>query len=104
VHLLVGPVRSRYVNQAASVPDWGVRPAGDRCTIEGTIREETLVGTAHRDVICGNGGGDTIRAGAGNDVIYAVDHARGVIDGGPGRDTAYVDRKEARVTHVEVKR
>jgi Ca2+-binding RTX toxin-like protein len=100
VHLLAG---AGVANQTASLPSWGVHPAGDPCTIEGTINDDLLVGTSHRDVICGGGGGDTIRAGAGNDVIYARDRVGSFIEGGPGRDTAHLDRKETWVRSVEVK-
>ena len=45
-----------------------------------------------------------ICGGAGNDTIYARDGHRDVVDGGPGRDVAYLDRKLDRATNVEVKR
>ena len=41
-----------------------------------------------------------ICGGGGNDVIFARDGKRDVIDGGPGRDTAYVDKGDV-VRHVE---
>ena len=54
-----------------------------RCSVLGTLGNDALRGRRGPDVICGL---------AGNDVIYARDGARDVIDGGPGVDTAYVDR------------
>ena len=37
-------------------PSWGVHPAGDSCTIEGTVHADRLIGTKGADVICGGGG------------------------------------------------
>jgi Ca2+-binding RTX toxin-like protein len=76
-------------------PSWGPAYGTGRCTISGTIHADVLVGTSANDVICG---------GAGNDTIYARDGHRDVVDGGPGRDVAHVDRKLDHVTNVEVKR
>jgi Ca2+-binding RTX toxin-like protein len=76
-------------------PSWGPAYGTGRCTISGTIHADVLVGTSANDVICG---------GAGNDTIYARDGHRDVVDGGPGRDVARLDRKLDRVTNVEVKR
>ena len=53
-----------------------------------------LIGTPGRDVICG---------GKGNDTIYARDGHGDVVNGGPGRDVAHIDRKLDRTTGVEVK-
>ena len=87
-------------------PGWGIRPSGDRCTIEGTINADVLTGTAGNDMICGGGGADvitggggsdTLLGGAGNDRIMAKDKRRDVVDGGPGRDAGAFDRKLDRV-------
>jgi Ca2+-binding RTX toxin-like protein len=75
----------------ATLPSWGLHPAGDACTIEGTVHADRLTGTKGADVICGGGG---------IDVIFARDGKRDVIDGGPGRDTAYADKVDV-VRHVE---
>src|SRR5262249_2081074 len=88
VHLLAGPVQR---GRQTTLPSWGVHPTGDPCTIEGTVHADRLSGTAGADVICGLGG---------NDVIFARDGKRDVIDGGPGRDTAYADKRDV-VRHVE---
>ena len=56
---------------------------GRRCTIAGTPAADRLDGTSKSDVLCG---------GAGNDVIYARNGHRDIVDGGPGRDRARVDR------------
>jgi Tol biopolymer transport system component len=89
VHLLAGAVQRG--GRFASLPSWGVRPAGDSCTIEGTVHADRLTGTKAPDIICGGGG---------NDVIDARDGKRDVIDGGPGRDTVYADKRDV-VRHVE---
>ncbi len=79
--------------RAFSPPSWqplGPRPAG--CTIWGTDGPDLLVGTRGRDRICGLGG---------NDTIDVRNHSRDVVDGGPGRDTARIDKKLDRVVRVE---
>jgi Ca2+-binding RTX toxin-like protein len=58
------------------------------CTILGTAGPDTLYGTPGRDTICGRFGNDTIYGGAGNDVIYGGEGAD-LIYGGKGRDTIY---------------
>jgi hypothetical protein len=107
------------------VPDWQPLQAKDRCTIRGTIRGDVLTGTPGPDVICGLGGDDTIyglagndriEGGAGDDIIYggqgkdtlvggngsdifySKDGTRDVIDGGPGNDTAHVDKVDTRIS------
>lgn len=88
VHLLAGPA-SR--GRLTTLPSWGVHPAGDLCTIEGTVHADRLTGIKAADVICGGGG---------NDVIFARDGKHDIVDGGAGRDTAYVDKGDI-VRHVE---
>ena len=100
------------------------------CTIKGTAQSDTLIGTPGRDVICGLGGNDLIAGlagddviiggpgadkieggdgsdrllgGDGNDTFFAWDKTPDNIDGGPGRDTASLDRSDTRVVRVEVK-
>ena len=101
-HRLAVPTAGRWQMN----PAWGIRPSGDRCTIEGTIKADVLTGTAGSDSICGGagadviaggGGDDTLFGGAGNDRIMARDKRRDVIDGGPGRDAGTFDRKLDRV-------
>ena len=90
-----------------------------RCTITGTPGRDVLVGTARHDVICGLGGNDLLDGGLGNDVLdggagsdvllggpgndllRAWDGTRDRIDGGPGRDHAWVDPSVDRVSRVE---
>jgi Ca2+-binding RTX toxin-like protein len=88
-------------------------------TFAGSARADRLTGTAGADVLYGLGGNDVLRGGKGNDVLYggrgndvldggpgldrlyggpgtdtlrARDGRRDVVDCGPGRDVAYVDR------------
>ena len=99
-----------------------------RCTITGTPGRDVLVGTAGHDVICGLGGNDLLDGGLGNDVLIggagndsleggagsdvllggpgndllrAWDGTRDHVDGGPGRDRAWVDPHLDHVSHVE---
>jgi hypothetical protein len=88
-------------------------------TLAGNARANRITGTAGADLIYGLGGNDTLNGGKGNDVLYggtgndtlvgglgrdrlfggpgndvlrARDGRRDVVDCGPGRDVAYVDR------------
>jgi Ca2+-binding RTX toxin-like protein len=88
-------------------------------TLKGTNRADRIVGTAYadvlnglggNDVLLGKGGADVLRGGAGkdtlvggpgNDTIFARDHTRDVVECGPGRDTASVDRGD-RVVGCEI--
>ncbi len=46
--------------------------------------------------------GDNLRGGSGDDVLHADNHARDTwIDCGPGRDTAYVDKRDPKTKHCE---
>ena len=91
---------SRYWDVA---PSWGPTYGNAKCTITGTIHDDTIVGTSGSDVMCGLGGRDWLLGGAGNDVFYAKDGRHDVITGGPGRDVARLDRKLDITTGVEVK-
>jgi Ca2+-binding RTX toxin-like protein len=102
---------------------------GYRCAIVGTPAAETLIGTPGRDVICalggadkidGLGGNDVLIGGAGNDVLegsggrdvllggpgadqfQAWDGTSDRIDGGLGRDRAWVDHTLDTLKHVEL--
>jgi Ca2+-binding RTX toxin-like protein len=70
---------------------WGGAPDG----------RDTLIGGPGRDALWGGGGGDTLRLGAGrdsahgnpgDDTIFARDHEKDRLSGGPGHDRARVDR------------
>ena len=101
---------------------------GYRCTIVGTPAAETLLGTPGHAVICALGGGDKIDGLSGNDVLVggpgndvlegsggrdvllggsgadqfqAWDGASDRIDGGPGKDRAWVDHTLDTVKRVE---
>jgi Tol biopolymer transport system component len=88
-----GLVHVTHRSGLESLPSWqplGPRPAG--CTIWGTRGRDLIAGSPHRDRICGLGG---------NDTIVANDRRRDAVDGGAGRDVAFVDRRLDRVLHVE---
>jgi hypothetical protein len=111
------------------VPTCLGRPAGPG-TLIGTEGNDRLVGGAGVDRVCGRGGNDTILGGggndqlsggpgndrliggqgkdvvageAGNDTLFARDGKRDRVVGGPGLDTAFVDRIDS-VSGVERRR
>jgi hypothetical protein len=53
---------------------------------------DVLYGGKGADTLYGGLGADRLYGGPGNDVLRARDGRRDVVDCGPGRDTAYVDR------------
>jgi hypothetical protein len=91
LHRDVRPVFALYGFSAAEV---GAEPAPavSSCTLIGTARAETITGTRGPDTICGL---------AGADLLLARDGRRDVVRGGPGRDSARVDRGLDRVVGVE---
>jgi hypothetical protein len=79
------------------------------CVRIGTPGNDVLRGTAGEDLMDGRGGNDVLRGGrgrdvlfggAGNDRLFARDGKPDRVNGGPGRDRAWVDRRDA-VTGVE---
>lgn len=68
--------------------------------LEGGSGRDTLSGGPGDDLLIPGAGADRVAAGTGNDTVSARDGARDVIDCGPGRDTATVDRVD-RVTGCE---
>ena len=68
----------------------GLATTVSSCTVLGTAQDDRLIARGH-DIVCGLDGDDLIRARNGK---------RDVIDGGPGSDTAIVDRIDV-VRHVE---
>lgn len=76
-------------------------PAFD--TLSGGPGADVLLGGSGNDAIRGGPGRDTILGGKGIDVIGARDGRRDMIDCGPGRDVAVVDRIDT-VRHCEVVR
>jgi Ca2+-binding RTX toxin-like protein len=104
------------------------RGAAPACTITGTPGNDVLFDSPRNDVVCGLGGNDTLAGGRGNDVLLggagsdtieggagsdrllggpgddslrAYDRRRDHVDGGPGYDTAWVDRRLDWVKRVE---
>jgi dipeptidyl aminopeptidase/acylaminoacyl peptidase len=65
-----------------------------RDVLRGTAGEDLIDGRGGNDVVYGKGGDDYLLGGAGNDRLFARDGARDVVNGGPGRDRAWVDRRD----------
>lgn len=68
--------------------------------LEGGAGDDVLAGGTGNDVLLPGTGVDRVVAGAGDDAVSARDRTRDVIDCGPGRDTARVDRRD-RVRNCE---
>jgi hypothetical protein len=68
--------------------------------LRGTPGEDLIDGRGGNDVIRGGGGRDVLFGGVGNDRLFARDGKPDRVDGGPGRDRAWVDRRDA-VSGVE---
>jgi Tol biopolymer transport system component len=73
------------------------------CWLVGTERSDRIVGSPIGERICalggaddvdGRGGRDVLQGGAGNDVLRARDGQRDIVECGPGRDVAIVDRRD----------
>jgi len=71
----------------------------DASSVTTTVSSCTVLGTVGNDHLTARGG-DIVCGLDGNDVIRARNGKRDVIDGGPGSDTAVVDRIDV-VRHVE---
>ena len=71
--------------------------------IRGGRGPDCLSGGRGKDHVTGNGGRDRIKGGPGDDRLFAAGSARDVVDCGPGRDIAVVDRRDV-VRHCEVVR
>jgi len=90
------------IADGGGAPAWQSTPTTETdCTDNGTPANDVLVGGPVHDVLCGSSGDDRItggpgsdvlRGGDGNDVLDARDGTQDVVDGGPGVDTAIVDR------------
>ena len=79
------------------------RATKKRDRLRGTYGDDVINGLAGNDLIngregddrlIGGRGKDTLLGGSGNDTILAKDGARDVVNCGPGKDTAKVDRKD----------
>jgi hypothetical protein len=76
-----------------------LRGGNDRA--DGGGGSDRILGGAGADRIRGGAGSDTLLGEGGNDVIDARDgHRDALVDGGPGRDTCYVDHAD-RVRNCE---
>jgi Ca2+-binding RTX toxin-like protein len=104
--------------RSTSVPPGYFRGSAGNDVLVGTNGDDVLVGLGGNDRIYGRGGNDLVNGGNGNDRltggsgrdsliggrgadrIYERDGQRDVVNGGPGFDEAWVDRKDV-VTNVE---
>jgi hemolysin type calcium-binding protein/WD40 repeat protein len=68
--------------------------------LRGTAGEDLLDGRGGNDVLRGGGGRDVLFGGAGNDRFFTRDGKADRLSGGPGRDRAWVDRRDV-VSGVE---
>jgi dipeptidyl aminopeptidase/acylaminoacyl peptidase len=70
-------------------------------TIDGAGGADVLMGDGGKDRLDGGPSADLVVGGTGDDVIQVSDRVADVIQGGPGRDKAFVDRLD-KVIGVEV--
>jgi hypothetical protein len=103
------PIAQRYGFEPSELVA-GPTPRIPGCTLIGTAASEAIPGTNGPDTVCGLGGNDrlaggagadTVDGGRGNDTLSSRDGRRDVVRGGPGRDSARIDRGLDRVTGVE---
>ena len=69
----------------------------------GGLGKDVLAGGSLGDVLIGGPGSDRLLGGGNNDIIFARDHKRDWVNGGPGRDLVVRDRVDT-VLAVEFKR
>jgi dipeptidyl aminopeptidase/acylaminoacyl peptidase len=62
--------------------------------IQGTAFDDYLAGGRGNDVILGGPGRDVMLGGPGNDTFLARDGRVDLVEGGPGRDRAFIDRHD----------
>ncbi len=80
-----------------------IRGRGGDDRLRGGRGPDCLSGGRGNDRVTGNGGRDRMRGGPGDDRLFAAGSARDVLDCGPGRDVAVVDRHDV-TRHCEVVR
>jgi RTX calcium-binding nonapeptide repeat (4 copies) len=103
------PVAARYGFEPAELAA-SLVPRIPGCTLIGMSTRDVIRGTSGPDVVCGLGGNDwltggpaadVLDGGSGADRLDARDGRRDVVRGGPGKDSARVDRGLDRVSGVE---
>jgi len=72
-----------------------LRGLGGDDKLYGRGGNDTLYGGTGNDLLDGGLGLDRLLGGTGNDTMKARDGRRDIVDCGPGRDTAVVDRRDA---------
>ena len=81
---------------------WGY--SHPRIRANGERGDDRISGYSYRDVLIGGRGRDRIYGEDGRDYINARDGQRDYVDGGDGRDTARVDRKDIVIGVERVRR
>lgn len=100
LNVLVTPFKAGRARVNVSVAAAGdAQHDDDAASVTTAVSSCTVLGTGGNDHLTAHGG-DTVCGLDGNDVIHARNGKRDVIDGGPGIDTAIVDRVDV-VRHVE---
>ena len=70
--------------------------------ILGDAGNDVLKGFGGEDILNGGTGADGMAGGDGNDIVDSFDQTKDLyVDCGPGRDIAYVDRKDRRGKIIE---
>ena len=67
---------------------------GGNDSLSGGRGNDVLLGGPGADLLDGGAGLDRLYGGSGNDILKARDGQRDVVDCGPGRDRAYIDRRD----------
>jgi hypothetical protein len=92
--------RAPHTRSGSAHADWLTGTAADDL-LYGLAGNDVLLGGRGNDILYGGRGNDVLNGGAGrdrlyggpgNDILRARDGQRDVVDCGPGRDTAIVDR------------
>jgi dipeptidyl aminopeptidase/acylaminoacyl peptidase len=91
---------TKGLSRTEDAPDWQPVHVVDG-KITGTRFDDYLAGGPGNDVFVGGLGRDRMIGAGGNDLFYARDGRQDRIDGGAGRDRAFVDRSD-RVRRVEL--
>jgi Ca2+-binding RTX toxin-like protein len=69
--------------------------SGAADTLTGDGRDNSLTGGSGEDLLAGLGGADALRGGTASDVVNARDGVRDIVDCGPARDLAILDRLDS---------
>jgi Ca2+-binding RTX toxin-like protein len=90
----VGVALASTVDQQSGGASKVIRGTSGPDRLVGTKHADRLIGRRGDDVLIGRGARDVLRGGRGSDRIRARDGRQDLIDCGPGKDVAIVDRAE----------